>query len=182
VDRGPRQSGHAQTARSVDNLGVDELDHLRLSCAAKIAALADALRDIPAELAPCRRARLVAIREQVYFGWEHPLARAGGRLPLFGKYERDGWWSEAAAELVRLGGAIAGKRLLERDHVEPVSRIVDDLLAVRRTPEETAALLEARLITCTVLADEHRKLGRAPGEGWERYAAAGIAVRRGIPG
>jgi hypothetical protein len=159
---------------------MEELDLLRLSCAARIAALTDALRNIPAELAPCRRASLVAVREQVYFGWEQPLARAGGRMPLFGKYERDGWWSEAAAGLVRSGGVARGKRLLERDHVEPVSRIVDDLLAVRRTPEQTAALLEARLITCTVLADEHRRLGRVQGDGWQRYAAAGIAVRRGL--
>jgi hypothetical protein len=71
--------------------------------------------------------------------------------------------------------------MLERDHVEPVSRIVDDLLAVRRSPEQTAALLDARLITCTVLTDEHRRLGRAHGEGWQRYTAAGIAVRRGLP-
>jgi hypothetical protein len=165
----------------VDNLVVDHLDELRLSYAAKIAALADALREIPPDLAPCRRASLVAVREQIYFEWEYPLARAEGRMPLFGKYERDGWWSEDAAKLVASGCAIRGKRLLERDHVEPVSRIVDDLLAVRRTPEETSALLQKRLVTCTVLADEHRRLARVKSEGWQRYADARIAYRRGLP-
>ena len=138
------------------------------------------MRDIEPELAPCRRARSVAIREQIYFGWEYPLARAGGSALLFSKYERDGWWSEAAAELVQSNNAIRGKRFLERDHVEPVSRIVDDLLAVHRTPQATAELLQERLVTCTVCADEHRRLARAPGDGWDRYEAAKIKYRQGL--
>jgi len=40
---------------------------------------------------------------------------------------------------------------LNGDHVESVGRIVADLLAVPRTAEETAALLDTRLLTCTVL-------------------------------
>lgn len=160
---------------------MDYLDELRLSCAAKIAALADALREIRPDLAPCRRASLVAVREQIYYGWEHPLARAEGRVLLFGKYERDGWWSEAAANLVGSDRAARGKRLLERDHVEPVSLIVDDLLAVRRTPQQTSELLQQRLLTCTVLASEHRHLAQVTGEGWQRYDAAGITRRHGLP-
>jgi hypothetical protein len=151
---------------------------LRANCAARIVALTDALRGIPDALAPCTRARVVAVREQIYYGWELPLARAGGVGLLFGKYERDGWWSEAAAELVESGNLARGKRQLERDHVVPVADIVNDLLAVHRTPEETATLLEKRLITCTILAEEHRLL--RGGEGWQRYADAGIAVRRGV--
>ena len=160
---------------------MDHLDELRLSCAAKIAALADALRDIQPDLAPCPRASLVAVREQIYFGWEHPLAHAEGKVLLFDKYERDSWWSKAAAELVQSGGVTRGNRLLERDHVEPISVIVHDLLAVRRTPEDTAALLQERLVTCTVLTSEHRCLARAHGKGWERYADVGIEYRCGLP-
>ena len=78
------------------------------------------------------------------------------------------------------GVVVRGTRQLEREHVEPVGRIVADLLAVPRTAEETAVLLEARLLTCTVLADHHRRLGRAPGDGWQLYEAAGIAVRCGL--
>jgi len=52
-----------------------------------------------------------------------------------------------------------------------VSRVVWELLAVQRTVEETADLLDARLITCTVLSDEHRRLGT--GDGWGRYEQAG---------
>ncbi len=68
----------------------------RLEAAGRIAALCDALRGIPAPLAPCSRAKVQAVREQIYYGWEKPQA---GEL-IAGKYERDGWWSEAAAELV----------------------------------------------------------------------------------
>ncbi|MDQ6803711.1 MAG: hypothetical protein M3065_01815 [Actinomycetota bacterium] len=159
----------------------ESLAELRVACAARVSALVAALRGIPDELAPCRRAAAVAVREQIYYGWEQPLARASHARLLFGKYERDGWWSTAAAELVRSGGVVQGTGQLARDHVEPVRRIVADLLAVPRTPEETAALLDTRLLTCTVLADEHRRLERAPGDGWQRYAAAGVAVRRGLP-
>jgi hypothetical protein len=99
---------------------------------------------------------------------------------LFGKYERDGWWSEAAANLVASDGAKRGQRLLERDHVEPIVRIVDDVLAIQRTPEETSALLQERIVTCTVLAQEHRRLAKARGERWKRYEDAEISVRLGL--
>jgi hypothetical protein len=123
---------------------------------------------------------MVALREQVYFGWEQPLARARGGPLIFGKYEAWGWWSDAAAALVRSGAALRGDRQLERDHVEPVSQIVADLLEVPRTAEEIAQLLEQWLITCTVVAEEHRRLGRARGDGWARYDAAGITYRYGL--
>jgi hypothetical protein len=61
-----------------------------------------------------------------------------------------------------------------------VSRVVWELLAVQRTVEETADLLDARLITCTVLSDEHRRLGT--GDGWGRYEQAGITIQRGLDG
>ncbi len=152
----------------------------RTLCAAKVAALADALRGIPHDLAPCRRACLMALREQVYFGWELPLARARGAQLVFGKYEADGWWSEAAAALVSSGAAMRGTRQLERDHVEPVSQIVVALLEVPRSAAETAALLEERLVTCTVLAEEHRRLGGTAGVGWARYDAAQVRYRLGL--
>jgi hypothetical protein len=122
----------------------------------------------------------VALREQVYFGWEQPMARARGAQLIFGKYEADGWWSEAAAALVGSGAAVRGTRQLERDHVEPVSQIVADLLEVPRSAAETAALLEERLVTCTVLAEEHRRLGRTEAVGWARYDAAAIRYRLGL--
>jgi hypothetical protein len=56
---------YRSSTRRVNNLLVDHLDQLRLSCAAKIAMLADKLREIPPDLAPCRRASLVAVREQI---------------------------------------------------------------------------------------------------------------------
>lgn len=155
-----------------------QLNELRLECGARIAALTDALRSIPTGLAPVRRASTVAVREQIYYGYEVPVARARGNRVLFGRYELDGWWSVAAAELVRSGEAMRGGRHLERDHVEPVGKIAEELLACRRAPEEIVELLETRLMTCTVLAEEHRRLARA-GSGWGRYEAAGIAVRRG---
>lgn len=57
-----------------------------LEAAARIAALCDALRDIPAPLAPCSQAKVQAVKEQIYYGWEKPQA---GEL-IAGKYERDG--------------------------------------------------------------------------------------------
>jgi len=162
------------------NNRVDDFAGLRISCAAKVAALADALRGIPHDLAPCRRASLVALREQVYFGWEQPMARARGAQLVFGKYEADGWWSKAAAALVSSGAAVRGTRQLERDHVEPVSQIVADLLEVPRSAAETAALLEERLVTCTVLAEEHRRLGGTESVGWARYEAAEVRYHLGL--
>ena len=157
---------------------------LRLRLAERIAALADALRAIPDDLAPVPRASTVAIREQIYYGYELPLARARGDRLLFGKYEVDGWWSEAAAELVRSGAVAIGRRQLERDHVEPVGEIAKDLLAVPRSAADIVEVLDARLITCTVLPTEHRDVGRArrgnPGSGWMHYQAAGVAVRQGL--
>ena len=155
-----------------------DINELRLRGAERIAALADALRAIPPHLAPVRRASTVAIREQIYYGYEAPVARARGDRLLFGKYEIDSWWSEAAAELVRSGAAARGGRHLEREHVEPLGKIAEELLAAPRTPAEIVDLLESRLITCTVLPSEHRRL--RSGSGWERYEAAGIAVRRGL--
>jgi len=162
------------------NNRMDDFPAFRISCAAKVAALADALQGIPHALAPCRRASLVALREQVYFGWEQPMARARGAQLVFGKYEADGWWSEAAAALVSSGAAVRGTRQLERDDVEPVSRIVAGLLEVPRSAAETAALLQERLVTCTVLAEEHRRLGRIEGVGWARYNAAEVRYRLGL--
>jgi hypothetical protein len=59
---------------------------------------------------------------------------------------------------VNSGGFRPRTRKLEREHIEPVGQIVADLLAVPRTVDETAELLESRLITCTVLTEEHRRL------------------------
>ena len=155
-------------------------DEVRWLCAARVVALVEALRGIDPELAPCTRARVVAVREQIYFGWERPMAAARGGGYVASKYEVDGWWSVAAAELVNSGGYRARTRQLEREHVEPVGQIVADLLATPRTVEETATLLETRLLTCTVLAEEHRRL--SAGGGWDRYARAGIAVQNGLTG
>jgi hypothetical protein len=157
---------------------MEDISVLRLGFAARIAALCDALRDIPEELAPCARARVVAVREQVYYGWELPLSRARGDKLLFGKYELDGWWSVAAANLVLEGKAVRGRRQLEREHVNPAADWVNELLATRRLPEAVAALLDECLVTCTVLAAEHRLLRR--GAGWQRYGDAGIKIRLGI--
>ena len=84
-----------------------------LEAAARVAALCDALRGIPAQLEPCSRAKVQAVREQIYFGWEKP--RSGATVG--GKYECDGWWSEAAAELVLSGRFETSKWQLARDHV-----------------------------------------------------------------
>ena len=157
---------------------VDAVGDLHLLCAARIAALTDAFRSIPDELAPCARARVVSVREQIYYGWELPLARAVGHRLLHGKYEIDGWWSIGAADLVRNDRVIRGGRQLEREHVNPVAEVVNDLLAVHREPYEVAALLEEQLVTCTVLSEEHRRL--RPGAGWQRYRDAGIEWQRGL--
>jgi len=162
---------------------VDLEDHLngrRTLCAARLVALVDALRSIPEELTPCSRAKVVAVREQIYYGWERPLAAARGVAYVASKYEVDGWWSLGAAALVNSGQFQPRTRQLEREHVEPVSRVVRELLAVQRTVEETADLLDARLLTCTVLSDEHRRLGT--GDGWGRYEQAGITIQRGLDG
>jgi hypothetical protein len=166
--------------RAADNLGVDHLDELRLSCArrSKRSPMRCGTYRLTSHFAA---ASMVAIREQIYFGWEFPLARTKGRMPPFGKYERDGWWSEVAAALVTSGNASQGKRLLERDQIEPVSLIVGDLLRVCRSPEETSELLQERLVTCTVLVGEHGRLGQAMGDGWQRYDSAGITRRSGCP-
>jgi len=158
----------------------DELAALRLHCAARLAALCDAIRSIPADLKPCSRSQVQAVREQIYYEWERRLATARGAVYIAGKYEVDGWWSVDAAALVNSGQFQPRTRVLEREHVEPVSKVVWDLLAVQRTPEETADLLDARLLTCTVLAEEHRLL-RA-GEGWGRYEAAAVSIQRGLDG
>ena len=101
---------------------MDHLDELRLSCAAKIAALADALRDIQPDLAPCPRASLVAVREQIYFGWEHPLAHAEGKVLLFERVRARQLVVQGCGRAsVQSGGVTRGNRLLERDHVEPIS-------------------------------------------------------------
>lgn len=104
-----------------------------LEAAERIAALCDALRGIPARIEPCSRAKVQAVREQIYYGWEKPQAA----LLIAGKYERDGYWSKAAAELVLSGRFVASKWQLARDHVWPVSGVVHELLAMPRTPEET---------------------------------------------
>jgi hypothetical protein len=154
------------------------LGEVRIDCAARLVALVDAIRSIPDELAPCSRAKVVAIREQIYYGWERPLAQALGARCLAGKYEVDGWWSVAAADLVNSGGFQPGTRQLEREHVEPIAPLIHDLLTAPRTVEETADLLDRRTVTCTVLTTEHRLLRK--GEGWDRYRNAGVKVQRGI--
>lgn len=58
---------------------------------------------------------------------------------LDGKYEIDGWWSVAAAELVNGGMYVSRCRQLERDHVVPASTIVAELMTARFTPVELAA-------------------------------------------
>lgn len=146
-----------------------------LEAAERIVALCDALRGIPARLEPCSRAKVQAVREQIYYGWEKPRA---GTL-IAGKYELDGYWSEAAAKLVSSGGFAARKWQLARDHVWPVSGVVHELLARHRTPAETEALLRERLLTCTLLTEEHARLRGE--DGWGRYARAGITVRQGLP-
>lgn len=156
----------------------EDLTALRLHCAARLAALCDAIRSIPEDLKPCSRSQVQAVREQIYYGWERPLAAARGAVYIAGKYEVDGWWSVSAAALVNTGQFQPRTRLLEREHVEPVSKVVWDLLAVQRGAAETADLLDARLLTCTVLSDEHRRL--RSGEGWGRYEAAGVIVQRGL--
>jgi hypothetical protein len=88
--------------------------------------------------------------------------------------------SVAAADLVNAGQYLPRTRQLEREHVEPVSLLVWDLLATERTVDETTDLLDARLVTCTVLSEEHRLLGS--GDGWARYEEAGITVQRGLHG
>jgi hypothetical protein len=158
----------------------DDLSELRTLCAAKLVALVDALRSIPEDLTPCSRSRVVAVREQIYYGWERPLAAARRAAYVASKYEVDGWWSVRAAELVNSGQFLPRTRQLEREHVEPVSLLVWELLAAQRTVEETADLLDARLVTCTVLSEEHRLLGA--GEGWGRYEQAGITVQHGLDG
>jgi hypothetical protein len=146
-----------------------------LEATERIAALCDALRGIPARLEPCSRAKVQAVREQIYYGWEKPQA---GVL-IAGKYERDRWWSEAAAELVLSDRFAASGWQLARDHVWPVSGVVHELLDKPRTREETAALLRERLVTCTLLTEEHARLRGE--DGWARYARAGIPRRRGLP-
>lgn len=150
--------------------------HLRIDLAAKVAALVDALRDIPPDLAPVKRATTQAIREQIYYGYEVPLARARGGPRWWGKYEEDRPWSDEAASLVRSGEAKRGQSLLNRDHVWEAATIVGELLEQARSPEETADLLDLRLVTCTVLASEHALLGRVSSDlvGWARYRQAGI--------
>ena len=146
-----------------------------LEAAERVAVLCDAVRGIPARLEPCSRAKVQAVREQIYYGWEKPLA---GAL-IAGKYERDGWWSEAAAELVVSGRFVASTWKLARDHVWPVSGVVHELLAKPRTAKETGELLKERLITCTLLTEEHARLRGE--DGWDRYTRVGISVRQGLP-
>lgn len=157
-----------------------DIRELRLHYAAQVVALVDALRSIPPDLTPCKRARVQAVREQIYYGWERPLAAARSLRYVAGKYEVDGWWSVAAAALVNSGQFQPRTRQLEREHVEPVSLLVWELLETQRTVEATADLLDERLVTCSVLSDEHRLL--KVGVGWERYAVAGIQVQRGLDG
>lgn len=156
----------------------DDIAGLRHECAARVVALVDALRAIPEDLQPVLRAKTVAVREQIYFGWERPMAASRGITYIAGKYEVEGWWSVAAAELVNSGGFSPRTRQLEREHVEPMSLLVRELIAAPRTVDETAEFLDARLVTCTVLAAEHRALG--VGHGWERYELAGIPIRNGL--
>lgn len=156
----------------------------RVERAARVAALTDALRAIPPELAPVERARTIAIREQVYFGYELPLSRARGARRLWGKYEEDRPWTVAAAELVASGRAVKGEWQLNREHVFEAAKLVKELLERQRTPLETADLLDERLVTCTVLASEHAALNRVPHAltGWQRYEAAGIEVQPTLTG
>src|SRR4051794_38536185 len=130
--------------RAGQPMTTDEMNALRLRCAERIAALTDALRSIPAALAPVRRASTGAVGEQIFYGYETHVGRAQAKRLLHGKYELDGWWSEAAAELVRSGRAAPRQRLLARDHVEPIGQIAADLLAKPHSPAQIVELLEAR--------------------------------------
>lgn len=161
----------------------EDLDALRGRCAAGVKALVDAIRAIPPELAPVRRASTQAVREQIYHGFERPLARARGGPRLWGKYEQDRAWSVAAVDLVRSGRAVCGQRMLNRDHVWEAALIVSELLGEERSVSETAELLESRLVTCTVLAEEHALLGRVSRDvvGWDRYRVAGVAIVETFP-
>jgi hypothetical protein len=156
---------------------------LRVECASRVSALVNAIRSIPPGLAPVKRASTQAIREQIYYGYEVPLSSARGGERLWGKYEHDRPWSVAAASLVRSGAAERGKRQLNREHVWEIADTVTELLAQSRSPEDTADLLDTRLVTCTVLAEEHARLGRVPKclVGWERYEHAGIPVSMTFP-
>lgn len=149
----------------------------RLSEAEAVKAVVDAVRSIPNMV---KRARTVAIREQIYHGYEMRLARARGGVMTFSKYEHDRHWSRRARDDVRAGKIARGDRQLNRDHVLAAASLVEELLAESRTVEETADLLDARLITCTVTADAHGDLGRVPKSrtGWARYDDCNIEVLR----
>lgn len=125
---------------------------------------------------PVKRATTQAIREQIYHGYELPLARARGGARVWGKYEEDRPWTHEAAARYLSGDLKRGQRLLNRDHVWEAAGIVGELLGQQRNPQETADFLDQRLVTCTVLASEHAALGRVPGAvvGWDRYRFAGI--------
>lgn len=134
--------------------------------------MVDAIRSIPADVAPARRARTQAIREQVYHGYEMPMVALRGAPRLWSKYEYDRPWSVAAARLAASPELKKGENQLNRDHVHEAVDLVDELLSEVRTVAETADLLDERLVTCTVTHDEHRKIkSRKAGlVGWERYA------------
>jgi hypothetical protein len=97
------------------------------------------------------RATTVAIREQIYYGYEAPMSRARGDRLLFGRYEIDGSWSEAVADLLANEQLTRGSRLPERDHVEPVGEIAKDLPAAARTAQQIVELMERRLMIYTLL-------------------------------
>lgn len=84
-----------------------------------------------------------------------------------------------AAKLARSGTLTRGQRSpFRRDHVNEIVTITSVLLAEPHSPEDVVALLDAKLITCSVLNEEDNLLGR--GDGWQRYRVAKIAVQRGI--
>lgn len=168
----------APTIASMDS----KFEDLRLDCAAKVAALVDAIRSIPPELSPRRRARTQAIREQIYHGYERPLAKARGASRVLNVYEEDRAWSDAAADLVLLNGARRGTKQFARDHVVEIESIVEELFEKPRNPADTADLLDKALVTCTVLTAEHALLGKVPSNfvGWDRYTKAGIKYRTSL--
>lgn len=148
----------------------------RLERAATVKALVDAIRSIPSELSPTRRARTQAIREQIYHGYEVPMARHRNAARLWSKYEYDRPWSLKAVMLAESGALQRGKNMLNRDHVWEAAHVVDELMERDRSVEETADLLDQRLETCTVTHEEHRALRKKQVDtGWARYRSLKIA-------
>lgn len=89
----PIEARSLQRMSAPDSCGTSdplEIRALKLELARPIVALASALRSIPADMAPVAQATQGALREQLNFGYEVPLARARKERFLLGKYETSG--------------------------------------------------------------------------------------------